>query len=51
MKETSRTISCMFPAPSRGQVFMSTLHQRGTALADPSGPVLEKLQIANTIST
>jgi len=55
MKEPSRMISCMFPAPSRNtttlQVFMPAFHQRGTALADPSGLVLEKMQIANTIST
>jgi len=46
MKEPSRMISCMFPAPSRNtttlQVFMPAFHQRGTALADPSGLVLEK---------
>jgi len=30
---------------------MSAFHQRGTALADSSGLVLEKMQIANTIST
>jgi len=30
---------------------MPTFHQRGISLADPSGLVLEKMQIANTIST